>query len=71
VDEVKDATGAGDLYSAGFIYGYLNGWDVEKTAKFASASGSLAVTFYGGVDESYTLERVKEYVNKVGPVFYE
>lgn len=64
VGEVVDTTGAGDLYGAGFIYGYLKGWDIEKTARFASASGSLAVTFYGGVDESYTLGRVMELYNK-------
>ncbi|AUS95997.1 hypothetical protein CDQ84_02795 [Clostridium thermosuccinogenes] len=60
VGEALDTTGAGDLYGAGFVYGYLKGWDLEETARFASASGSLAVTFYGGMDERYTLERVTE-----------
>jgi len=60
VGEALDTTGAGDLYGAGFIYGYLKGWSLEETARFASASGSLAVTFYGGMDESYTLQRVTE-----------
>lgn len=59
-----DTTGAGDLYGAGFIYGYLKGWDIEKCARFANASGSLAVTFYGGIDESYTLEEVRKYFNR-------
>lgn len=58
---VFDTTGAGDLYGAGFIYGYLKGWSMEKTLKFASASGNLAVTFYGGMDESYSLDKVMEY----------
>ena len=59
--EVLDTTGAGDLYCAGFVYGYVNGWELEKTARFASASGSLAVTFYGGMDEAYTRENVMKY----------
>lgn len=59
--QVVDTTGAGDLHGAGFVYGTLKGWDVEKAAYFASASGSLAVTFYGGVDEAYTREAVLDY----------
>lgn len=63
--EVVDTTGAGDIYSAGFIYGYIKGWDIEKTARFASASGGLAVTFYGGVDDAYTLEAVSNFFDNL------
>lgn len=63
--EPVDTTGAGDLYGAGYVYGFVKGWDVEKTAKFATASGNLAVTFYGGMDQSYTLESVLSYFNKL------
>ena len=45
--EVVDGTGAGDAFAAGFIYGYLQEWDLERTAKFASAMGSLATTAAG------------------------
>lgn len=62
---VVDTTGAGDLHGAGLVYGMLHGWSVEKTAKFASASGGLAVTFYGGMDEKYTLKAVLEYYNQI------
>jgi sugar/nucleoside kinase (ribokinase family) len=58
VPRVLDTTGAGDLYCAGFLYGHLKGWPVLKCAELASASGSLATTFYGGVDASYSMERV-------------
>jgi sugar/nucleoside kinase (ribokinase family) len=63
--EVADSTGAGDLYGAGFIYGFLKEWDLKNCAKFATASGNLAVTFYGGMDERYTLENVKHYYNLI------
>ncbi len=45
--EVVDGTGAGDAFAAGFIYGYLHEWDLERTVKFASAMGSLATTAAG------------------------
>ena len=31
---VVDTTGAGDIFRAGFIYGLLHGWPLERTARF-------------------------------------
>lgn len=42
-----DGCGAGATFSAGFIYGYLNGWDMEASARFATAAASLKVTRAG------------------------
>ena len=39
-----DGCGAGATFSAGFIYGYLLGWDLEKSVRFATAAASLKVT---------------------------
>jgi sugar/nucleoside kinase (ribokinase family) len=58
VPKVVDTTGAGDCYCAGFLFGLMQGWPLADCASFASASGSLAVTFAGGVDASYTREAV-------------
>jgi sugar/nucleoside kinase (ribokinase family) len=41
---VIDGCGAGATFSAGFIYGYLMGWDLEKSVRFATAAASLKVT---------------------------
>ncbi|MFN8400939.1 MAG: PfkB family carbohydrate kinase [Anaerolineales bacterium] len=47
--EVKavDASGAGATFSSGYIYGYLNGWSLEDTVRFAIAAASLKVTRSG------------------------
>ncbi|HVM71538.1 MAG TPA: PfkB family carbohydrate kinase [Anaerolineales bacterium] len=42
-----DGCGAGATFSAGFIYGYFMGWDLERTARFATAAASLKVTRAG------------------------
>jgi len=42
-----DACGAGATFSAGFIYGYLKGWSLESSARFATAAATLKVTHPG------------------------
>ena len=36
VETVVDTTGAGDAYSAGFLYGWANGWSLEDAAKLGT-----------------------------------
>ena len=43
-----DTTGAGDCFNAGFIAGVLDGSTVTEALKRAVASGSIAVTGWGG-----------------------
>ena len=45
--DVVDGTGAGDAFTAGFVYGYLHDWELERAARFASAMGALATTAIG------------------------
>lgn len=44
---VVDATGAGDAFAGGFIAGVWHGWSLEKTARFANATGALCVMGMG------------------------
>ncbi len=43
-----DSTGAGDAFAAGYVYGYLSDWDLERRARFANAMGAMATRQYGG-----------------------
>jgi len=45
--ETVDATGAGDAFVAGFLRGVLEGWDIERTGRLASAVGALCCTGIG------------------------
>ena len=45
--DVVDANGAGATFSGGFMYGTLQGWSLERTARFAVAAASLKCTVVG------------------------
>jgi sulfofructose kinase len=38
---VVDTTGAGDIFRAGFIYGLLNGWPLERQLDFSCAAAAM------------------------------
>jgi len=42
---VLDRIGGGDGFVGGLLYSILKGWESEKWAKFAWATGALATTF--------------------------
>ncbi len=54
--KLVDAVGAGDSFDAGFLYGFLHQWDLERTLQLACACGALSVQQSGGTDGQPTLE---------------
>ncbi len=53
--EVKDTTGAGDSFNAGFLYGQLNDYTLEESLVLACACGSLSTRSSGGTAAQATL----------------
>jgi len=45
--KVVDTTGAGDAFDAGYLYGVLEKWPIEKTLRFASAVAAIKVSRKG------------------------
>lgn len=45
--DVVDTTGAGDVYHAGYLFGVLEGWDLQRGMQFGSAAAALACTRLG------------------------
>lgn len=41
--EVKGANGAGDAFAAGFLYGFHQGWEVEKAVALAHATAAASL----------------------------
>lgn len=52
---VSDTVGAGDSFDAGFLFGYLNGWNTQKSLQLACVCGGLSTQKVGGTDGQPTL----------------
>jgi sugar/nucleoside kinase (ribokinase family) len=46
--DALDPTGAGDVFTAGFILGTLRGWPLAQRLSFANLIGALSVQHFGG-----------------------
>ncbi|MCL2261233.1 MAG: adenosine kinase [Fibromonadales bacterium] len=53
-----DTTGAGDLWAAGFLYGYSNAWPLEKCAELGSATASEVIQVMGPIIPEAGYERL-------------
>ena len=61
---VVDTVGAGDSFDAGFMYGYLNNWEVEKSLRLACVCGAMSTQQAGGTSGQPTLEEAMKYVSR-------
>jgi len=60
---VVDTVGAGDSFDAGFMYGYLNSWSLEKTLRLACVCGALSTQCAGGTCGQPTLDEAMKHVS--------
>jgi sugar/nucleoside kinase (ribokinase family) len=54
--DVVDTTGAGDAACGGFLYGFLEGWEMIRCARLANAVGGLTVQAMGGAEGVRSLD---------------
>ena len=57
-----DTVGAGDSFDAGFLYGWLNGWSLEKALVLATTCGSLSTRAAGGTSAQPTLDEAMQFL---------
>lgn len=61
---VQDTVGAGDSFAAGFVYAYLQGWELERSLQLATACGSLSTGSAGGTAGQPTLVEATAFVRE-------
>jgi sugar/nucleoside kinase (ribokinase family) len=62
--QVVDTVGAGDSFNAGFLYGYLHGWPLEKSLRLATICGALSTTASGGTAAQPTVEQALSFIER-------
>ena len=48
--EVVNGLGAGDAFGGAFCHGLLEGWDLERTLRFANTAGAIVAVATGVLD---------------------
>jgi sugar/nucleoside kinase (ribokinase family) len=61
--EVKDTTGAGDLYASGFLYGYARGESLEQCGLYGSILAGHVISIVGARMDASMWERVRKEVH--------
>lgn len=56
--------GAGDSYAAGFIYGLMQGWEIDKSMEFGSAAASIVISSHSCSDAMPTVAKIADYIQK-------
>ena len=67
---VADTTGAGDIFHAGFIYGLLQGWPLERQLDFscaAAAMNCMAAGARGGIQPVDAIEKLMASARRYDP----
>ncbi|GAA3412990.1 5-dehydro-2-deoxygluconokinase [Paenibacillus hodogayensis] len=62
--KVVKTFGAGDSYAAGFLYGVMQGWTLERSMAFGSASACIVISSHSCSDAMPTFEQVSDYIER-------
>jgi len=63
---VSNILGAGDAFAAGFLYGFVKGWDWYKAARLGNACGAILVTRHGCANFMPTNDEVMAFIQGHG-----
>ncbi|MEL6271273.1 MAG: 5-dehydro-2-deoxygluconokinase, partial [Chloroflexota bacterium] len=64
--DIFNILGAGDAFGGGFLYGYVQGWDLYKSARLGNACGAIVVTKHGCANFMPTMPEIEAFVEPYG-----
>lgn len=63
--------GGGDGYASAFIYGLLEGWDIQDCLELGSASASILVASHSCADDMPSLEKIQRFIKDEKEIYGE
>ncbi|MBP9779381.1 carbohydrate kinase family protein [Candidatus Gracilibacteria bacterium] len=66
IENIVDATGCGDAFRSGLLYGLSEGWTLEKSVQLGNIIGSIKIQYMGA--QNHTLH--KDTLNAIGNALY-
>lgn len=63
--KVENATGAGDAFMSGIVYGELYGKDIDDTAKFSTAAALLALEHHDTVNPNMGMDNINRILEEI------
>jgi sugar/nucleoside kinase (ribokinase family) len=60
--DVVDTVGAGDSFDAGFVFGFLQGWELREALELAVCCGSLSTRKSGGTEAQPDLDEAMQFI---------
>ncbi len=63
--KVSNANGAGDAFIAGLVYGYLNDFDIKKSARFSMAASAIALSHEDTINPNMSTLRIEEMIKEM------
>jgi len=64
-DFIEGTVGAGDAFCAGMLYGIHEGWDIDKTMKFANAMASMCLSGTSASDGMKSIEETLKFMDEM------
>lgn len=64
--KVLNVLGAGDAFAGGFIFGYLQGWDIVKACRMGNACGAWVVQKQGCANDMPYHHEIMEFIESQG-----
>jgi len=64
-----DATGAGDLFHTGYLYGVLKGWNIAERLRFGAATAALNCTRLGARAGAPNLASARRFLRSAPPTY--
>ena len=62
--DIINATGAGDAFMSGIVYGFMNDFNLNETAKFAISSSLVALSHKNTINPNFSVDLINKTIKE-------